>query len=149
MQNLSPIWKAPFNLFLTYRRTPGLMPLNEGVFHVRGGAAGIKFSRYHLAQYEWLESLNVVREYYGNDIRRWRGGQLALNSIGNVLLSSSWSSSADYNICMLPCFYHNATPEPPPKPYDITQKSVVHLKGNMKNCLGQLTAYVASIDAPN
>ena len=43
IQNLGFIWRSTFSIYLTYRRNVGLMPVNEGVFHVRGGDSGLSF----------------------------------------------------------------------------------------------------------
>jgi hypothetical protein len=148
MQNLSPIWRSPYDIYLTHRRIPGLMPFNEGVFHVRAGKVGVIFSRNHLSQLEWLETLNVVRDYYGGDIRRWRGGQLALNALCGIMLKDCLPFSDKYRLYIFPCFYHNATPLPGGHPFDLSQKVIVHLKGNMKDSLSALKAYYFSICKP-
>ena len=142
-QNLGFIWRARFNIFLTYRRDPGFMPVNEGVFHVRGGDDGVKFSRNHLSQFEFLETLDSFKEFYGRDIRRWRGGQLSLNSLARILLSVDVPFSDNSHLCMLPCFYHNATPVAG-IPFNIAEKSIIHLKGNMKDFLQTLRRYLAN-----
>jgi len=144
MQSLEPIWRGKSNVYLTYRRLAGLMPVNEGVFHVRAGAEGLEFSRNHLAQYEFVENLDSVREFYGSDIRRWRGGQLSLNSLAQIMLRSSLKTSESRHLCMLPCFYHNATPTPG-LAFNVAEKCVVHLKGNMKESLNKLKSYFGDI----
>jgi hypothetical protein len=140
VQNLAFIWRAPFNIYLTYRRHAGLMPVNEGVFHARGGDSGMEFSRDHLSQFEFLETLDSVQEFYGGNIRRWRGGQLSLNSLARIMLDADLPVSDYRHLCMLPCFYHNATPVTG-DPFDLANKSVVHLKGNMKHMLNMLKRY--------
>ena len=136
-QNLQFLWRVNFDIYLTYRRVAGLMPVNEGVFHVRAGACGLEFAQNHLSQFELIETLDSVYKYYGGDIRRWRGGQLALNSVVRIMLNTGFSISGNPRLYMLPCFYHNATPVAG-VPFDVEQKCVVHLKGNMKNLLNNL-----------
>lgn len=77
---LETVFDLDFDVAVTYRTSPGLMPLNEGViFATRRPGDGAKaFFRRYLGTYEALCDDARVKEVYG-DIRRWRGGQLSLN----------------------------------------------------------------------
>ena len=77
---LDKVFDLAFDVAVTYRTSPGLMPLNEGVIFAakrQGGGAQTFFRRY-LGTYEALCDDARVKAVYG-DIRRWRGGQLSLN----------------------------------------------------------------------
>lgn len=77
---LEKVFDLTFDVAVTYRTSPGLMPLNEGVIFAakRSGNGARTFFRRYLGTYEALCDDARVKEVYG-DIRRWRGGQLSLN----------------------------------------------------------------------
>lgn len=77
---LDKVFDLTFDVAVTYRVSPGLMPLNEGVIFAakRTGGGAQRFFRRYLGTYEALCDDARVKEVYG-EIRRWRGGQLSLN----------------------------------------------------------------------
>lgn len=82
---LDRVFELAFDVAVTYRNSPGLMPLNEGViFATKRPNDGAKaFFRRYLATYEALRVSPKIVDHYG-EIRRWRGGQLSLNGAANA-----------------------------------------------------------------
>ena len=60
-----------------------------------------------------------------------------------IMLDADVPASDNRHLCMLPCFYHNATPVAG-LPFNPASKSVVHLKGTMKNMLNELKRCVVN-----
>lgn len=139
---------ADYDVAVTVRRDPGLMPVNEGVIVARSErSAAVRgfFDRY-LATYEMLLSDERIAGYYG-DIRKWRGGQLSLNAVTRVAHPYAEQRRIRVGEALLQCL--------PCDPFnysyeygaDVTQeqlhtKVIVHLKGGRK---GDLEAALASI----
>jgi hypothetical protein len=131
---LNSVFKRDFDVGVTYRTTPGFMPINEGVIFCarRRVAAAKKFFSAYLATYEILKADPIVHDYYGN-IERWRGGQLSLNVLG---LSPDLPRFGDFDrngirIASLPCNKFNS--------WDA--KYVLHLKGDSKHLIGHVADY--------
>jgi hypothetical protein len=80
------IYALGFDVALTYRDEAGVMPVNEGVMFARRERpeAVRAFFRRVLATYDRLADDPVAQQHYG-DLRRWRGGQLALNAVADPL----------------------------------------------------------------
>ncbi|MEQ8733911.1 MAG: hypothetical protein RIC29_03240 [Rhodospirillaceae bacterium] len=137
--SLKTVFELNFDVALTYRQPSTLMTLNEGVIFVGFGEDGRKsqkfFERY-LATYEQLcENEFVIKQY--KEIRRWRGGQLALNGAGKAIgfmseFDQTYANEAlvrylqgeDYNFSVIVG-----------ESYDLERlrrKYILHLKGPMK-----------------
>lgn len=124
----------------------GLMPLNEGVILAKAERpAAIRgfFDRY-LATYDRLCGDATIREYYG-DIRRWRGGQLALNAVCAGAAPFNSRDIVDCGGAMvrgLPCIHFNHSCEHGKDltSQDVAQAYVVHLKGVRKDMLDRFHA---------
>jgi hypothetical protein len=139
---------ADYDVAITVRDDPGLMPVNEGVIVARAErrAAVLGFFDRYLATYDALLSDARITSYYG-DIRKWRGGQLSLNAITRA--AHPYSSQrrigiGDARLQCLPCDPFNFSYE---YGADIAQarlgdKVIVHLKGGRKS---DLKAALASI----
>jgi hypothetical protein len=82
---LSRVFELPFDIALTYRQPSSMMSINEGVIFVahRPDVKAKDFFIRYLATYEVLCNNAFVLDTY-KDIRRWRGGQLALNGAGKA-----------------------------------------------------------------
>jgi len=143
---LNGLFKRDFDMALTYRTTPGYMPINEGVIfaaHHRPAAVRRFFVAY-LSTYEVLKRDLRVQEYYGN-IERWRGGQLSLNVLG---LSPGFPRQLQFGVDgiqvqLLPCNRFNYWVT---KVIDVDRptcdgKFVLHLKGDSKHLLGHVADY--------
>jgi hypothetical protein len=134
-----------FDVGLTHRYITGQMPINEGVIFVNNiNPKGVKevFSAY-VASYLTVETDSSLGKIYSN-FRRWRGGQLAVNSIaqGGQVYASGVSAFHALRVVFLPCSIYNLS--------QISEKEVtsalsrrtvvLHLKGPRKSWLGLLTA---------
>ena len=140
------VFHQNMDLAVTYRGG-GLMPINEGVFFANSANTSkvAKFFDHYLMVYRRLIDDPMVTDIYG-DVRRWRGGQLSLNSITCPLGLPSSLDTAVFlgaNIDYHPCNELNFSFE-----YDIGEiskrelgaKSIIHLKGHRKVLLSQLVA---------
>ena len=132
------IFSSNFDIALTHRTKQTLMPINEGVILVKrnGNSNAKEFFRNYMNIYSFISSSNYVKNFYGSNIYRWRGGQLSLN----LLVYNKGSIFKDYEninvkknlILILPSFNYNFTPNAP-KSYSIDylkKKSIIHYKGH-------------------
>ncbi len=141
---MSNIFANNFDVAVTYRANPGMMPINEGVIYVndRDPNAVIRFFRRYLATYLRLENMPDVIADYGN-IRRWRGGQLSINGVSGAQSRYARSIRITHDairLAYLPCSQFNLS--------DISEQeitralidrcAVLHLKGNRKSWLDRL-----------
>ena len=99
-----------FDVGLTHRNIYGQMPINEGVIFVntshKAKVQGM-FDAY-VASYLAIESDSNMSKLYSN-LRRWRGGQLSVNSIGQggQVYASGMLKCADLRVVYLPCSKYN------------------------------------------
>lgn len=136
-----------FDIGVTYRTTPGFMPLNEGVIF---GACATRdavqcFFDSYLATYEALREDREIARYYG-DIDRWRGGQLALNAVGcppGDLRSIRCFNPGRVEIRLFPCneFNYWVTRTAPLENKGWNRKFILHLKGDSKVFLESVAQY--------
>ena len=146
---VAPLFDAPFDLGVTYRSDPGLMPINEGVIfaNARNRDAVRAFFAGYLATYDRLCVHPTVTGYYGN-VKRWRGGQLSLNAMACPLGIPSELDAAEVfgaKVRYYPCSTFNFSIEMG-RPYSNKQldaKAVLHLKGPRKAILDQIITYQA------
>ncbi len=137
------IFNRNFDIALTHRPTRTLMPINEGVILVKKNPnSNVKvFFENYLKIFSIISKSREVKSFYGDDINKWRGGQLSLN----VLSKSSESIFKDYEIIevyknkvlILPTFHFNFTPTLL-KDYTLEylrNKSIIHYKGSTKKYL--------------
>lgn len=132
MQSFDPIWLINRDILLTsvdkYLDT-GIMPINEGVFFVKKAPKGIFFFNEYIKIYSLLNSDSELLNYYKKSIKRWRGGQLALN-----VLSKNYNKIDDNNkfsIHYLKCHKFNCFPKYF-SPINRSKKYVIHIKGGEK-----------------
>ena len=130
-------FQTKFDVAVTTREVPGLMPVNEGVIFARPGKGALQFFNSYVMTYEALTENSVIREIYG-DVKRWRGGQLSLNVVTRSLLSLANGP----RIACLPCDYFNRTLESGEvvPPGELFQIAVFHFKGNRKQMMGDVVA---------
>ncbi|MCP5278852.1 MAG: hypothetical protein H6935_10900 [Thiobacillus sp.] len=146
--DIRPYLEADFDVAITTRDIPGLMPVNEGVIIARSERTeSVKafFLRY-LSTYEALAEDSATQTFYG-DIRKWRGGQLSLNAITyNVAPFSPYRTlSIDgTRIRPLPCEVFNYSHEygASLRAEKLNEKIFVHLKGSRKDVIEQFRAYI-------
>jgi O-methyltransferase len=136
----------PFDIGTTFRRIPGLMPLNEGVLFAsaRDPAAVRSFFDAYLATYDALAEDPVVVGYYG-DVRRWRGGQLSLNAVaaaGDVVDEFDLRTVAGATVAYLPCDTYNywVTRDDQLTAANGRGRLILHLKGGSKRLVQSLRA---------
>ncbi len=145
----APIFAAPFDIGVTYRPDPGLMPVNEGVIFAnhRNREAVRAFFTGYLGTYDRLCVHPTVTGYYGN-VKRWRGGQLSLNALTcppGIPSELDAATVFGAKIRYYPCSTFNFSIELD-RPYSAKQldvKAVLHLKGPRKAILDQIIAYQA------
>lgn len=138
---LDTLFALRFDIALTYRALPGLMPVNEGVILVRAArpAAVRDFFARFVATYDRLLSDSRVLAHYG-DVKRWRGGQLALNALVHGLAPFSpyrVDRVGDAVVRFLPCDTFNFSWDyaQDPRRARFDGRYIVHLKGGRKEAL--------------
>lgn len=146
-RSLKAVFDDCFDIGVTYRTTPGFMPLNEGVIFCShtDPAAALRFFRGYAATYEYLARDPTVVDYYG-DIGRWRGGQLSLNAVacpeGDLNKVPAFESNG-VRIALLPCnrfnYWVTRALAPGAKLWD--RKFVLHLKGQSKLLADHVIGY--------
>ena len=143
---LANLFNNDFDVAVTYRDNPGMMPINEGVIFANDldvDATRRLFERY-LATYLGLEKSPEVIEAYGN-IRRWRGGQLSINGVSGALARyarGTRTTSEAAGLAFLPCSQYNLSDigeQEVGRPL-LDRCAVLHLKGNRKSWLDRLKA---------
>lgn len=117
---------------LTYRETPGLMPINEGVIFARPTEAAKIFFWAYLATFEALQELLTPADW------AWWGGQLALNALTDFV-----TDKEDLVTAFLPCDIYNFSPD---TDSDLSKavldtKAVIHLKGQRKAQFARMREY--------
>ena len=149
LRPLNNVFNNYFDIGLTHRHIVGQMSINEGVIFANNQRHEkvIKFFDSYLASYLEAEKSARVAKIYKN-IRRWRGGQLAINAAagGHQFYSTSLCQT-EYGtrIAYLPCSKYNLS--------QISEKevnkdlrrrcSVLHLKGNRKGWVEKLVQGLA------
>jgi len=140
---------ASFDVAVTVRRDPGLMPVNEGVIvaRVERRAAVQGFFDRYLATYDALLSDSRVADYYG-DVRKWRGGQLSLNAVtwaAHPYSDQRRISIGDARLQCLPCDPFNYSYEygADVAGAQLQRKVVLHMKGGRKSDLDAVRAVLS------
>jgi hypothetical protein len=136
---LEPVFDLGFDIGLTYRDGPRLMPANEGVMFIaaRRPQAVRRFFEIRLATYDAIAADAFIGGYYG-DVKRWRGGQLTLNAMVHALRPFSPyapSEVAGAQLRFLPCDTFNFSGgegESASSLDRLDERFVVHFKGPRK-----------------
>ncbi|MDY0882649.1 SAM-dependent methyltransferase [Dongia soli] len=141
------VFKANFDVAVTYRHQAGLMPINEGVLFANpANKTGVgNFFRFYLGTYDCLCRHPIIRDYYG-DIKRWRGGQLSLNALACPLGLPSELDQANLQgarITYYACDTFNFSMEGGQnyQKHELDSKVVLHLKGRRKVLLDAIAEY--------
>ncbi len=143
------IFANNFDIGLTHRNIHGQMPINEGVIFANNTnpSGTIKFFESYLASYLAIENSSEIAKIYKN-LRRWRGGQLSINSAangGNVYQSGITIGKLDnLKIAYLPCASHNLSEieEPEIVPTLRNRALILHLKGPRKHWVARLARLI-------
>ena len=137
------IFMNHFDVGLTHRHIVGQMPINEGVIfanNMNRKAVRKVFDSY-LASYLAIESDPGISKIYSN-LRRWRGGQLSVNSIGQggQVYTSGFSTKSSARMVYLPCAVYNLSQieEQEVNSNLPLRSAVLHLKGLRKNWINRL-----------
>jgi hypothetical protein len=145
---LDQVFALDFDVALTYRADPGLMPVNEGVIFARAArpdAVRDFFARF-VATYDAVAVDEAITAYYG-DVRRWRGGQLSLNALAAPLAPFSpyrRDTIGGATLRLLPCDTFNYSWDDTGA-VRLADRVIVHLKGARKDSLAALRA---ALEAP-
>jgi hypothetical protein len=143
------IFANDFDIGLTHRNIHGQMPINEGVIFVNNKEIekSRKFFETYLASYLAIEQSTEISKIYKN-LRRWRGGQLSVNSAANggqvYQTGLRGSYPADVAIAYLPCASYNLSEI---KEMEIVSQlrqrtMVLHLKGLRKHWIHSITQLI-------
>jgi hypothetical protein len=143
------IFANNFDIGLTHRNIHGQMPINEGVILVNNTnpSRTIKFFESYLASYLAIENSSEIAKIYKN-LRRWRGGQLSINSVANggkVYRSGRTIGELDHlKIAYLPCASHNLSEidEQEIVPTLRNRALILHLKGPRKHWVARLARLI-------
>jgi hypothetical protein len=121
------------------------MPINEGVIFAnttRRASVQTIFDAY-VASYLSIEANSEIAKIYSN-LRRWRGGQLSINSIGQggQVYASGLLRVTDLRIAYLPCSQYNLSEISEQEVTSALCKrtAVLHLKGVRKSWLDSLVS---------
>ena len=138
------LFKSNFDIGLTHRHIVGQMSINEGVIfaNTRNRDSVTKFFNSYLASYLAAEESQEIKSIYQN-IRRWRGGQLAVNAAaGGFQVYSTSVDVTEYGtkIAYLPCSKYNLSQiDEREVTKNLRQRCcVLHLKGNRKGWIRKL-----------
>ncbi len=138
-RRLDDVFSLGFDVGITFREGPRLMPANEGVLFLcaRRPDAVRRFLECRLATYTAVAADPFITGYYG-DVKRWRGGQLSLNALVHDLrpYSPYWpAEAAGARLRFLPCDTFNFSGgegEAASSVEQLDERFVVHYKGSRK-----------------
>jgi len=131
------LFARPFDVAVTWRDDPLLMPVNEGAILARPDRphAVRAFFDAYLGTYEALAEDRELASEYG-DVRRWRGGQLSLTVVATDGRPSSMERRTvnGASVAYLPCDTFNYVVRRPEQltPENANGRHILHLKGNSK-----------------
>ena len=128
--------KINFDVGVTYRFVPGLVPINEGVIYCRDNNLRVKefFSRY-IQTYEKVKTNGLINKIVQTDLEKWRGGQLSLNGTCSAGRMVNHKDSTD-SVAFLPCEKYNRTIydyNEVKRVYQDNLAFLVHAKGAIKH----------------
>ncbi len=152
--------KMNFCVGLTYRFSPALMPINEGVIIVNGNDSRCRdFFAHYMGTYQMLKDDRILSNIFRVDLQKWRGGQLSINAISPGVRHVNFLDSNDY-IRLLPAEDYNHTAKymnlntlnkesiQKEDLADILRdKWILHLKGKTKRNLDQIVENIRAIQA--
>ena len=127
--------KLNFKVGVTARYAPNLMPINEGVIITDNRSQEcIDFFAHYMGTYQWVKNDIKIQKITGNDLMRWRGGQLSLNAICKGVKMTDFRDSTD-GIKILPCSKYNRAVRSKEEVHYLAKKKytyVAHIKGKAK-----------------
>ena len=129
-----------FQVGVTSRFAPNLMPINEGVIITEARSPFcIDFFAHYMGTYEYIKNDNVIQSITKNDLMRWRGGQLSLNAIckGAKLIDAR---DSNHNLKILPCSRYNHAVQASDDVQKLRSEKkvyIAHIKGKSKLSLSK------------
>ena len=127
--------KIDSNIAVTSRYAPNLMPINEGVIIANTDTEDCKdFFAHYMGTYERICKDEIIQGITGNDLMRWRGGQLSLNAICNGGKMIDYRDSTD-KLSILPCDVFNYTVKQASEIEELKREGrvyIAHIKGKAK-----------------
>lgn len=124
-----------FKVGVTARFAPNLMPINEGVIIAESMSKDcINFFAHYMGTYQWIKDDQVIQKTTGNDLMRWRGGQLSLNAICRGSKMPDFRDS-DKAVKILPCSRYNYAVQSKQEVSQLRRLGkayVAHIKGKAK-----------------
>ena len=124
-----------FKVGVTARFAPNLMPINEGVIITKSQSEEcIDFFAHYMGTYQWIKDDEMIQKITGNDLMRWRGGQLSLNAICSGSKMSDFRDS-NKKLKILPCSRYNYAVRSKDEVAKFSQegiKYIAHIKGKAK-----------------
>jgi len=143
---IQDVFDRKFDVGLTFREDPYLMPINEGVVLASGAnkSAVKNFFDFYLGTYTSLVTDAEIAERFGSEfsnLKKWRGGQLSLNAVVADQFARHLNPDKDARgylsqLEFLHCDEYNFSPDA--RAYsdsELGAKKVIHLKGNLKEHL--------------
>jgi hypothetical protein len=142
---IASLFQGHFDIGVTYRPDPAGMPVDEGVIfaHSRNRDLVRGFFTGYLGTYDRLTQNATVTGYFGN-VKRWGGGQLALNALTcppGVPSELDSAKAFGARIRYHPCSTFNFPVEPDHSAHRFDVKAVLHLQGCRKAILDQVVDY--------
>jgi hypothetical protein len=139
VKDLRALFDYPFDVAVTHRNIPTVMPINEGVIFASVARKDMVAScfEHYLGTYLAIERSPTISKIYQN-LRRWRGGQLAINGMagGEMVYKTGIRRQADgANIGLLPCARFNQTRDTfAANDFSfLSNAAIIHFKGGRKN----------------
>ena len=136
LKDPSPLPKQlNFKVGVTSRFAPNLMPVNEGVIITQSQSQEcVDFFAHYMGTYEFIKNDRTIQSVTGNDLMRWRGGQLSLNAACRACKLIDFRDSTK-NIKLLPCNKYNYAVQNKAEVHLLKQKGeiyIAHIKGKAK-----------------
>ena len=124
-----------FKVGVTARYAPNLMPINEGVIIVESESKPcIDFFAHYIGTYQYIKDDKIIQQITGNDLMRWRGGQLSLNAICPSSKMVDFRDSNEH-IKILPCSKYNYAVSNKAEVSTLAKENLIHvahIKGKAK-----------------
>ena len=137
---LKPMGDLPesigFDVAVTQRFAPNLMPINEGVIIAKESTQScINFFAHYMGTYDLIKDDAIIQKVCGNDLMRWRGGQLSLNAMLAGGKMKNQMSSQELEIKILDCRLFNHPVSSMTEAERLHRSGIVyiaHIKGKAK-----------------
>ena len=124
-----------FKVGVTARYAPNLMPINEGVIITKSQSQqAIDFFAHYIGTYQFIKDDKDIQKITGNDLMRWRGGQLSLNAICHGIKMPDFRDSSGH-AKILPCDKYNYAVRSKEEVAILAKegtKYIAHVKGKAK-----------------